>query len=134
MTGGVSLLQITFLGYWDMSQHYHDVVTTCCDMSQLMSRQRCPDKNLDFPSFSIVLSQHPNVTMRHKSIWSNHDVVITSQLRCDYIAMRHDEISTSRYVTTCVKIQKKLKKPNLIIINRVFSRFYKVLYVSYAEF
>jgi len=31
-------------------------------------------------------------------------------------------------------IQKKSKKPNLIIINRVFSWFYEVLYVFYAEF
>ena len=136
MTGGVSLSHIMFLGYRDTSRRYRDVVTTCCKAMQcvvinvvirptsqhiatLTSRQ----KRRFPPDFPIILSRRPNVTTRRKSNQSNCDVAIMSRLHRDYVMMRHDEISTSRCVATCVAIRKKLKKPNLIIINRVFSRF-----------
>ena len=49
------------------------------------------------PDFPIVLSRRPNVTTRRESNQSNHNVVIKSQLHRDYVTMRHDEISTSRF-------------------------------------
>ena len=84
--------------------------------------------------FPIVLSQRLNVTTRCKSNQSNCNVMIMSRLHRDYIVMRHDVILMSWIVTTCIAIWKNLKKPNLIFINQVFSWFYKVLYVFYAEF
>ena len=127
MTGGISLSHITFLCYQDASRCYamRRVVINVAIRSTLrrvatsMSRQ----KRRFPPDFPIVLSRCPNITTRRESNQSNHDVAIMSRLRCDYVMMCHNEISTSRCVATCVVIRKKLKKPNLIIINRVFSRF-----------
>ena len=147
MTGGVSLSHIMFLGYRNVLRRYRDVVATRRNAMQhvminVMIRptswhvatSTSRQKRRFPPDFPIVLSRRPNVTTRRESNRSNRDVAITSRLRRDYVTMRHDEISTSRCAATCVVIRKKLKKPNLIIINRVFSQFYKVLYVFYAEF
>ena len=147
MTGRVSLSHITFLGYQNASRHYRDVVATHHNVmrcvvinvvirptSQHVVTMTFRQKRRFPPSFPIVLSRRPNVTTHRKLNQSNHNVVITSQLHRDYVTMYHNVILTSWYVVTCVAIWKKLKKPNLIIINWVFSWFYKVLYVSYAEF
>ena len=136
MTGGVSLSQITFLGYQNVLWHYHDIVTTrhyamrhvminiaIRPISRHIAMMTFWQKHWFSPSFSIVLSQCLNVMKCRKLIQSNHNIAITLQLRCDYIMKCHDEIPTSWYVTTCVAIWKKLKKPNLIIINWVFSWF-----------
>ena len=117
-------------------------VTMQCDMSQLTSRynqchdtlQWCPNKNIDFPQVFQLFYCNARTSWH---IVNQFRAITTSWLRRDCIvitAMRHDKILTSQCVATCVVIQKKLKKPNLIIINRVFSWFYKVLYVFYAEF
>ena len=135
-----------------MLWHYCNVVKTCCDVMwcvainvviQTTSQQQGPNKNINF-SWVFRLFYHDTRTSQHitnqigKAIamsWLYHNcVVIMLQLCRNYITMRHNEISMLRCVTTCVTIRKKFKKPNLIIINRVFSRFYKVLYVSYAKF
>ena len=136
MTGGVSLSHIMFLRYQDASRRYHDVVATRRDAMrcvainvvirptlQRIATSTSRQKRRFPPDFPIVLSRRPNVTTRRKSNQSNCDVAITLRLRRDYVTMRHDEILMSRCVATCVAIRKKLKKPNLIIINRVFSRF-----------
>ena len=128
MTGGVSLSHITFLRYRDASRRFRDIVATHHNAMRRVTinvaiRLTSRQKRRFPPDFPIVLSRRPNVTTRRKSNQSNHDVAITSQLRCDYVTMRHDEISTLQCVATCVAIRKKLKKPNLIIINRVFSWF-----------
>jgi len=132
MTGGVSLSHITFLRYQDALRRYRDIVgcdAMRCDVSRLTSRYdrrrdtsrlRRPDKNVDFPPIFRSFYRDARTSRR---VANQIRAIATSRLRRNYVTMRHDEISTSRCVATCVVIRKKLKKPNLIIINRVFSRF-----------